>query len=121
VHHRYAPDPESCPAARHDLLAFLRPYDLPDDLVDDLVLVLNELVANAIDHARTPFSVTVAVTGPAIRIEVADGSARPPRLRPRDPSSSRGHGLRIVDAIAVAWSVTRTATGKAVRAHLAIA
>ena len=121
MHHRYAPDPESCPAARHDLLAFLRPYGFPDDLVEDLVLVLNELVANAIDHARTPFSVTVVVTGPGIRIEVEDGSARPPRLRPLDPSSFRGHGLRIVDALAVGWSVTRTVTGKAVHAHLAIA
>jgi anti-sigma regulatory factor (Ser/Thr protein kinase) len=121
VHHRYAPVSESCLAARDDLRAFLRPHVLDHDLVQDVVLVLNELVANAVDHARTTFAVRASVTGHAVRIEVEDGSTEPPRLQPRDPSSSRGHGLRIVDGLAATWSVTRTVTGKTIHADLAVA
>jgi anti-sigma regulatory factor (Ser/Thr protein kinase) len=121
VRHRYAPVPGSCSAARRDLRAFLLPQGFDDDLVQDLLLVANELVANAVDHARTSFTVTVTLLGSVLRIEVADGSAEPPRLKPRDPSSARGHGLRVVDAISSAWSVTRTLTGKTVQADLAIA
>ena len=121
MHHRYAPVPGSCPAARRDLHTFLLPYDLDDELVHDLVLVLNELVANAVDHARTSFSVTVTVSGSAVRIGVEDSSAQPPHLRPLDTSSYRGHGLRIIDAVATTWSVTPSATGKTVHADLTIA
>jgi two-component sensor histidine kinase len=121
VRRRYTPVPDSCPAARRDLRAFLGPHGFPDDVVHDLLMVVNELVANAIDHARTTFSVTVTLTGRAILVEVADSSTEPPRLRQLDLSSGRGHGLRIVAALATAWSVTRTATGKTVRAELAVA
>ena len=71
----YAPVADSCRAARDDLHAFLLPYGFDDNLIQDLLLVVNELVANAIDHARTPFSVIVALTERAIRIQVQDGSA----------------------------------------------
>ncbi len=115
----YAPVAQSCPAVRKDLRAFLSAYRLDDEFVHNLVLVVNELAANAVDHARTTFSVSVVVTADTLRVEVADGSTQRPRLRPRH-SSARGHGLRIVDALVTAWSVTRTAGGKTVRADLAI-
>jgi len=120
VRHHYAPVAHSCPTVRADLRAFLSTYRFDDQLVQDTVQVANELAANAVAHARTTFSVTLTLIGGMLRLEVADGSAQPPCLQPRQPPTDRGHGLRIVDALTTAWSVTPTGTGKIVRADLAI-
>ncbi|MCW2726298.1 MAG: hypothetical protein JWN35_3219 [Frankiales bacterium] len=49
---------------------------------DDLQLVLSELVTNAMLHARTPVTVTMCVTSRAVEIDVRDGDARVPVVRP---------------------------------------
>ena len=41
---------------------------------EDVRLVTSELVTNAVVHARTPFTVSVACTGKMVLIEVTDGS-----------------------------------------------
>ena len=80
-------------------------------LLDSARLVTSELVANAIEHAQTPFMVTVAPDRDRIRISVTDGSPGLPVVSD-DPSSTGGFGMRVVDALALEWGTTETAHGK---------
>ncbi|MFI9271372.1 ATP-binding protein [Kitasatospora sp. NPDC052896] len=54
-----------------------------------------------------------------MRIQVTDGSAVPPHLRPGHlPDQIGGHGLHIVDQLADRWGVTPELTGKTVWSEL---
>ncbi|WP_250038288.1 STAS domain-containing protein [Paractinoplanes maris] len=83
-------------------------------------LVANELVANAIVHARSEFDLTVVHTGRYLRIAVQDGSTDMPRCPERPAVSSTvmrpgsGRGLRIVAATATHWGATPLLAGKIV-------
>jgi anti-sigma regulatory factor (Ser/Thr protein kinase) len=67
---------------------------------EDAVLVATELVANVVDHASTPCTLTVSVHGEGLLIEVRDFyPCPPPQPRPVDPNSRRGRGLQVVAAV----------------------
>jgi hypothetical protein len=77
-----------------------------------------ELAANAIVHARSPFSVTVDAHSSGVRLSVRDSSAVRPTVRPCDPRAESGRGLLLVAALSADWSVVVTADGKTVWADL---
>ncbi len=122
---------------RRAVTAQLRTGELRGIDGDDVALVLTELVTNAVEHARTPLTVTVGLrsttgnagdvgkvgnggaAGPVVRIEVADGSTAPPRPQPLDRWAARGRGLQMIEALATGWGYTATATGKTVWAEFA--
>ena len=74
------------------------------DTMDDLVLALDELATNAVQHAGTPFEVVVTSDGEA-RIEVEDRSLRIPQMGNPAPWAVSGRGLRIVDQVCDRWGV----------------
>jgi anti-sigma regulatory factor (Ser/Thr protein kinase) len=74
------------------------------DVMDDLVLAMDELATNAVEHAGTPFEVVIASDGEA-RIEVEDSSPRIPQMGAPAPWADRGRGLRIVDHVCDRWGV----------------
>jgi anti-sigma regulatory factor (Ser/Thr protein kinase) len=77
----------------------------------DGVLVVSELVTNAVQHGSGPVHVRI-VDGASVRIEVTD--ARPvERLEARDPDPDdpRGRGLFLVEALADAWGVADAPNG----------
>ncbi|WP_127498195.1 ATP-binding protein [Actinoplanes solisilvae] len=86
--------------------------------------VMSELVTNAVEHARTELTVSVSLRGAGIHLSVADGVAEPPRplemgrVRRGQPLDNRGHGLRVVSALTVAWGSLPTTGGKLVWATL---
>ncbi len=88
------------------------------DTVDDVLLVLEELVANVLDHARTAFRVVVRLAGDAVHVAVRDHSTRSPRVRPCDPHTVRGCGLQLVATLARSWGCEHHADGKTVWAEL---
>ena len=92
--HREAPA-----AARHFAVGAL-PRLGAADLADDAALVVTELAANAIVHARSGFTVDLAARPGVLRISVRDASPAPPAL-PAAPL----HGLGAVDALASRWGV----------------
>ena len=90
-------------------------------LTDAAVLLVSELVTNAVLHARsggTPIGLQLEVHGTWLRIEVHDGDLRGPQ--PRTPSGldESGFGFVLVDSLADTWGVLETAGGKAVWAEL---
>lgn len=109
------PRPSSVPTARHLLLEVLRAWDVPHDK-DDAALLVTELVANVIDHARDENSLTLefAVSDGWLRISVADGSSLPPVVRELDQEQPRGRGLLLVKAIADRWGSENHQGGKRV-------
>jgi two-component sensor histidine kinase len=84
------------------------------------VLVVEELVANVVDHARTRFRLVVRLTGRVLRLAVRDSAAGLPQVRPFDPYASRGRGLQVVDTVAQRWGCDRHEHGKTVWADLAV-
>lgn len=82
--------------------------------VDTAVLLVSELVTNAVLHARSPFRVLVEPGEEAIRVEVYDGSPVPPRVHTFAPTSATGRGLRLLDRLAQTWGVTQLSDGKSV-------
>lgn len=82
---------------------------------DDLVLVVSELVTNALLHARTPMSVTLEEDEPGVvRLAVSDGSAQVPQERHFSLESGTGRGLRLLRSIALEWGVEQRPSGKTV-------
>ena len=114
------PTPASVPAARHLLLAILGAWDVPQDR-DDAALLVTELVANVIDHARAEASLTLelAMSDGWLRISVADGSAVRPLVREPENHQPRGRGLQLVQAIADRWGSEEHRGGKRVWFELA--
>ena len=90
-------------------------------LTDTVVLLVSELVTNAVLHARTDgrgIVLQLEVHGTWLRIEVHDADLRGPQ--PRTPSGldESGFGFVLVDSLAGSWGVRETERGKAVWAEL---
>jgi anti-sigma regulatory factor (Ser/Thr protein kinase) len=87
---------------------------------EPVLLVANELVANAVDHARTDFDLAMSFDGTAIVVEVHDQSMLEPRLQSLNPTAARGRGLQMVDALTNSWRCIRDAGGKTVQAVIVL-
>jgi anti-sigma regulatory factor (Ser/Thr protein kinase) len=95
-------------------------WGVADELYHDAAMVVTELVANAVDHARTASTLTLGFDDSGLSIAVRDGNTGlVPRPRPVDPTAPRGRGLQMVEALAVSWGVTVQPDGKTVWAVLA--
>ena len=110
-----APIPTAAATARvfvREVLGYWQ-LALPDTtLVDRAVLVVGELVTNAVVHARTEVRLRVELRGERLHLAVRDGS--PWQLRPvtiPDPEAEGGRGLWLVDQLARAWGVNRHPDG----------
>jgi hypothetical protein len=94
---------DSPAAARHFTAGTVREWgagNAAGDLADDAALVVTELAANAIVHARSGFTVMLSTRGDRLRIAVRDAS---PQGTPLVPAPL--HGLAAVDALACRWGV----------------
>jgi anti-sigma regulatory factor (Ser/Thr protein kinase) len=96
--------------ARHSLVELER--SLPPETMARLRLLVTELVANSVRHARgTPIDVEVWLEGDVVRADVSDGGAGfdPPDADP-NPLKSAGWGLFLVRKMATRWG-SEPATG----------
>ena len=118
VRWRFAPSVRVPAQARQRLGSEFSFWGLGADEVDAAVLVANELVSNAVEHARTELELTVQLDGGLIAIRVRDGSPAEPRRHPYDLSARRGRGLQIVAALAFRWGWIPHADGKTVWADV---
>jgi len=89
------------------------------ELADCAEQAVSELVTNALLHAEPPLTLRLAGTATYPRIEVTDGSAKPPapneRMTEEDELlSTVGRGLGIVAMCSVAWGARIHRDGKVV-------
>jgi anti-sigma regulatory factor (Ser/Thr protein kinase) len=89
-------------------------------IIDDALLVVEELVANVLDHAHTRFGLELRLTGTALHIAVRDRSGRSPQIRRVDPYAVRGRGLQLVASLSQRWGCEHHADGKTVWAELSL-
>ena len=106
--------------ARRRLADQLHLWGITGPESEPVLLVANELVANAVDHARTDLELAVSFDGTAIVVEVRDQSMLEPCLQPLDPTAARGRGLQMVNALAKSWRCIRHAGGKTVQAVIVL-
>ncbi|MET8704187.1 ATP-binding protein [Kitasatospora sp. NPDC004723] len=100
-------------------------WGLDGTVLDDLVAVASELLANAARHAgpaRLTALLRLAAAGDRVRFEVEDQGAALPRIVAGlgDDQAVTGRGLLMVEALAEEWGSTPTGTGKVVWAELAL-
>ena len=83
------------------------------------MIVSNELVANAVLHARTECRLTVQLDARGLTVAVRDHRRgwirRPPSI---DATNLRGLGLFVVERLSRSWGTSPTADGKKVWALL---
>jgi anti-sigma regulatory factor (Ser/Thr protein kinase) len=104
--------------ARELAAALLTGWGCAPECVDDAVLVVSEMVTNAVRHGSGGIRLRLHWSGSYLRVEVRDGSPLLPRLLPASPSADRGRGLRIVARLASRWGSTRLRDGKVVWVEL---
>lgn len=107
-----APDPSAAGTAREWVAAALDGWPTPS--VETARLLVSELVTNAVLHARTEIALRRRLEGARARFEVSDGRREGPVPKRYSPDSATGRGLRLVDALATEWGVTRAGRGKTV-------
>lgn len=109
-------------AARDATAAFLRrtgAHPGPGSAHDIPLLVVSELVTNAVTHAPGPLVLELRLAGDVLEIRVYDSHpTRSVERRPRDPERIGGHGLEIVAAVCEHVATEPTPRGKRVVARL---
>jgi GAF domain-containing protein/anti-sigma regulatory factor (Ser/Thr protein kinase) len=79
-----------------------------------LLLVVTELVTNAVRHATPPIGLRLQLLDDQVVCEVSDADGRQPRQLSSRPDDDTGRGLQLVDALASGWGSRPTTGGKVV-------
>ena len=85
-----------------------------EDLVEPAVLLVSEIVTNALLHAGTDIVLRGRVDAAGVRIEVGDGSPHLPSRRSYATTAGTGRGLLMLESLVDDWGVVRRPGGKTV-------
>jgi serine/threonine-protein kinase RsbW len=115
--------PSSVSVARQRLRSWMLEVGESAESVEDARIIISELVANAVRHARPLADGSLQVAwnreGDAIEVSVTDGGAT---TRPRNvhaaPTALAGRGIAIVDALSQRWWTEDTQSRSTVYALL---
>ncbi|MGV9420581.1 SpoIIE family protein phosphatase [Streptomyces sp. NPDC003674] len=114
------PARDDAPArARAQVSALLRRWRTRDDTRDNALLLVSELVTNAVRFATGPVTVRLIRSGNGLLCEVGDTGNGRPRLRRVGPLADGGRGLHVVHGLTSRWGVRWTDTGKVIWAEVA--
>ena len=106
--------PESAATARRLVqVVVLRQWGLSSRLTEDAVLLVSELVGNAVRHTGArAFGLRMRRSRGRLRVEVRDPSRGLPCLMPVQDLDVSGRGLFLVDKLADRWGVDLLPRGK---------
>lgn len=102
------PATDSVPVARRFAREQLRESGCD---VDTVVLLVSEVVTNAVLHGRSDLRLRVDNRGNTARVEVADSSAKPVRMHEFGVESTTGRGLHLVAQLSLRWGAEPGANG----------
>lgn len=117
----FQPVAASAGAARRFLRHELEQLAVPEPPKEATVLLTNELISNAVLHARTDMELRLLTSEDHLRVEVHDGNTRQPDPATAPDDATSGRGLLMVEALADRWGVEGTHSGKFVWFELPIA
>ncbi|WP_369170158.1 ATP-binding protein [Streptomyces sp. R28] len=97
--------------------------EVDEPLAETLILLVSELVTNAVVHTGCPAVLRLSLPGAAeesapVRLEVADRSDRAPVPRCADGDATGGRGLALVDGLADRWGWSCEGAGKRIWCEL---
>ncbi len=98
------PHPESVRRARDFVRGALVGWGV-DDVSADALLVVSELVTNAITHVQGGCELRLSTSETAVRIEVVDHGDGTPDPRTLTDDKAHGRGLYLVASLTSAWGV----------------
>lgn len=102
------PTTDSVPLARRFARTALRESGID---VDTVLLLVSEVVTNAVLHARSDIRLVIEDRDERVRVEVHDASPVPPRMHHFQLASGTGRGLRMLDRLSADWGVVPVARG----------
>jgi anti-sigma regulatory factor (Ser/Thr protein kinase) len=114
-------DADAPSRGRQAVTAVLDDWGCAPGTREDLLLVVSELVTNAVVHGAEPIVVTMVRAAERVRVEVTDGATESsPHTNPRPAADAEnGRGLSVVTRLAVAWGWRASpGNGKTVWAEL---
>jgi anti-sigma regulatory factor (Ser/Thr protein kinase) len=91
----------------HEELAERLPVQASSEVVEDAVLVVSELLTNAIRAGCDFVTVGLALDSKGVRLGVRDDAPGFPVLKAAKPNDNAGRGLPIVSTLAQDWGVDR--------------
>ena len=108
------PDASSLGEGRRFVAQTLRAWNVDEETIEPVMLVANELVANAIVHAHSSPVLSLECSGADLLLRVADGAADLTVARRAAPADDGGRGLILVEALCDRWGVDASDSGKTV-------
>ncbi|MFH9041794.1 ATP-binding protein [Streptomyces sp. NPDC017966] len=119
------PDPAEVGRARRWARSRLAGSGIEADepLAETLILLVSELVTNAVVHTGRPAVLRLSLPGAdaaeaTVRLEVTDRSERAPVPRCVDGEATGGRGLALVDGLADRWGWSAEGAGKRIWCEL---
>jgi anti-sigma regulatory factor (Ser/Thr protein kinase) len=109
---------ESVAGARAWLSTFLREQHAPAELSGDAVLVMSELVTNALRHGLGDIVARTSFTGGVLQLSVTDSGRELPHVQAVDVGRVGGVGLHIVEKLTTLWGISAFPGGKTVWAMM---
>ncbi|MFE1313266.1 SpoIIE family protein phosphatase [Streptomyces sp. NPDC058755] len=112
--------PEAVRHARRFTRRTLRTWGVPSDTMDTALLVVSELVTNALVHTNGQVRLDLSLVNHRLRLAVADTSPRSPVKNTNVGwEATGGRGILLVEAVSEAWGTVPVSGGKQVWADLA--
>ncbi|WP_030344690.1 SpoIIE family protein phosphatase [Streptomyces sp. NRRL S-1022] len=111
--------PEAVRHARRFTRRTLRTWGVSPDTLDAALLVVSELVTNALVHTGGQVRLDLSLLNHRLRLAVADASPRSP-VKPTSIGweATGGRGILLVEAVSTAWGTVPVSGGKQVWADL---
>ena len=112
------PFPVVVGCVRQEVGELLDRWGVSDLAAQEAGIVVGELLANVVVHARTTFRLEVQREGSMLRVAVEDSCLGAPPVNQSSGLTGPGLGLRLVNSLALRWGWNEYATGKTVWAVL---
>lgn len=110
---RFTSEVQSAGSARRFVSKVLASWGC-EDVEDAVLLLVSELVTNAVIHAHSDVEVVLRLRPSRIRVEVVDAATDYVQRRDAAVDDQSGRGMALTEALAAAWGIDTLVAGKSV-------